>query len=255
MADVSVYVKSDQTSSERRLNPNWTIASILKSIRITNTLALKSKLETITGIPPDSQSLSFKLSDGESVPINPTNDEETQLSAYNAHLRPYITLFVDDTRPESERVIMDSNTEHFTLSKEEYEARPDTVLAWKKHQKLGRFDPDRESTLQSLADSVMASYQAQIEQRGIKIGSRCKIGEDSQRRGTVRFVGPIDDLPGGGLWVGVEYDEPVGKNDGCVGDKRYFNTGKNRGGFVRPNRVIIGDFPEEDILDSEEEEM
>lgn len=26
MADVSVWVKSDQTSSERRINPNWTIA-------------------------------------------------------------------------------------------------------------------------------------------------------------------------------------------------------------------------------------
>jgi tubulin-specific chaperone B len=222
---------------------------------IIDNTALKAKLETITGIPPDSQILSFKLSDGESVPINPTNDKETQLSAYNAHLRPYITLFVDDIRPESERVIMDSNAEHFTLSPEEYEARSDTVLSWKKQQKLGRFDPDRESTLQSLADSITKTHQGQIEQRGIKVGLRCKIGQDSQRRGTIRFIGAIDDLPGGGLWVGVEYDEPVGKNDGSIGGKRYFNTGKNRGGFVRPDKVVVGDFPEEDILDSEEEEI
>ena len=218
--------------------------------------ALKTKLETITGIPPASQILSLQLSDGETkIPINPTDDKTTLLSAYNTHLRPYITLYVDDSRPESERIIPDSNAEHFTLSTEEYESRPDTVLAWKRTQKLGRFDPERETTLQSLADSITQTHQKQIEKRGIKVGLRCMIGEDSQRRGCVRFVGAIDDLPGGGLWVGVQYDEPVGKNDGCVAGKRYFDAGKNRGGFVRPERVVVGDFPEEDILDSEDEEI
>jgi tubulin-folding cofactor B len=218
--------------------------------------ALKTKLETITGIPPDSQILYLQLSDGETkIPINPTDDKTTLLSAYNNHLRPYITLYVDDSRPESERVIPDSNAEHFTLSTEQYESRPDTVLAWKRNQKLGRFDPERETTLQSLADSVTKTHTAQIEQRGIKVGMRCMVGEDSQRRGSVRFIGPIDDLPGGGLWIGIQYDEPVGKNDGSVAGKRYFDAGKNRGGFIRPERIVVGDFPEEDILDSEDEEI
>lgn len=150
---------------------------------------------------------------------------------------------------------MDTNAEHFTLSTEEYESRPDTVLAWKRNQKLGRFDPDRESNLQALADSITRTHQSHIEEKGIKVGSRCMIGEDSQRRGTVRFVGPTDDLPGGGLWVGVQYDEPVGKNDGSLAGKKYFDAGKNRGGFVRPERVVIGNFPEEDILGSEDEEL
>jgi hypothetical protein len=30
MADVSVWVKSDQTSSERRVSPSWTIAGTLR---------------------------------------------------------------------------------------------------------------------------------------------------------------------------------------------------------------------------------
>jgi tubulin-folding cofactor B len=106
-----------------------------------------------------------------------------------------------------------------------------------------------------LADSVTKTHQSQIEQRGIKLGARCIVGEDSQRRGSVRFIGPVDDLPGGGWWVGVQYDEPVGKNDGSVAGKRYFDAGKNRGGFIRPERVVVGDFPEEDILDSEDEEI
>ena len=214
--------------------------------------ALKSKLETITGIPPEAQLLSLQLSDKDPpIPINPTDDKTTLLSAYNNHLRPYITLYVDDARPENERVLPDLNAEQLTLSKEEYEARPDTVLAWKRNQKLGRFDPERERTLQNRADAI----QRQIEERGIKVGARCVVGEDSQRRGTVRYVGAIDDLPGGGVWVGVQYDEPLGKNDGAVAGKRYFDAGKNRGGFVRAERVVIGDFPEEDIMASDDEEI
>lgn len=202
-----------------------------------------------------SQILSIQLSDGEtSIPINPTDDKSTLVSAYNAHVRPYITLFVGDARPESERLVIDPNVEHFTLTTEEYESRPDTVLAWKKNQKLGRFDPDREESLQSLADSIVKTHQTQILQRGIKLGARCIVGE-SQKRGSVMFVGAVDDLPGGGLWVGVRYDEPVGKNDGSVAGKKYFNGGKNQGGFIRPERVVVGDFPEEDILDSEGEEI
>lgn len=162
---------------------------------------------------------------------------------------------MDDTRPESERVYPDSNAEHFTLSTEEYESRNDTVLAWKRNQKLGRFDPERETTLRNLADHITLTHQTQIDERGITVGARCMVGEDSQRRGAVRFVGAVDDLPGGGLWVGVQYDEPLGKNDGSVAGKRYFDAGKNRGGFIRPERVVIGDFPEEDILGSEDEEI
>lgn len=220
------------------------------------TTALKSKLETITGIPPQAQLLSFQLSDGDTkIPINPTDDKTTLLSAYHAHLRPYITLYVDDSRPEDERVVPDTNAEHFQLTSEEYESRGDTVLAWKKNQKLGRFDPERETQLKSLADSVTRTHQEQIESKGIKLGSRCIIGEDSQRRATVRFIGVVEELPGGGLWVGVQYDEPLGKNDGSVGGKRYFDAGKSRGGFVRPDKVVVGDFPEEDILDSDDEEI
>ena len=256
MADVSVWVKSDQTSSERRLNPSWTIASTYLPCQFTNRIALKTKLETITGIPPEAQILSFQLSDGDTkIPINPTDNKTTLLSAYNTHLRPYITLYVDDSRPEEERVLPDLNAEHFQLTNEEYESRRDTVLAWKKNQQLGRFDPERETHLKSLADSVTTAHQTQIEQKGIKLGSRCMIGEDSQRRGTVRFIGPIEELPGGGLWVGVQYDEPLGKNDGSVGGKRYFEAGNKRGGFLRPDKVVAGDFPEEDLLDSDDEEI
>jgi tubulin-folding cofactor B len=57
--------------------------------------------------------------------------------------------------------------------------------------------------------------------------------------------------------VGVECDEPVGKNDGSVKGKRYFScegVGGMRGLFVRPERVTVGDYPVLDELGMEEDE-
>jgi cyclophilin family peptidyl-prolyl cis-trans isomerase len=74
------------------------------------------------------------------------------------------------------------------------------------------------------------------------VGNRCQLVGD--RRGTVQHVGPVEFLPG--LWIGIALDEPNGKNDGSVHGKRYFQTGKNQGMFVKPSKVVVGDFPELD---------
>ena len=62
------------------------------------------------------------------------------------------------------------------------------------------------------------------------------------RRGEVAFVGEVEELPGKGPWVGVRLDEPIGKNDGSLNGKRYFDAGPRRGAFVRPERVEIGEW-------------
>lgn len=135
---------------------------------------------------------------------------------------------------------------------DEYETRNDSVLAWKKSHKLGRFDPDAPSIEQQ---KINASYR-EVEERHIKFGARCRLLPDSDhRRGSVRHIGDIPEIPGVGAWIGIELDEPTGKNDGSVKGKRYFECKTNYGVFVRPERVEIGDFPVLDELADEDEEF
>ncbi|KAI8065638.1 hypothetical protein BC940DRAFT_303896 [Gongronella butleri] len=55
--------------------------------------------------------------------------------------------------------------------------------------------------------------------------------------GTVKYMGPVCFATG--LWVGVELDRRVGKNDGSVDGQRYFTTSPNRGVFVRSDDVKV----------------
>lgn len=52
----------------------------------------------------------------------------------------------------------------------------------------------------------------------------------------VMFVGQLPNMPSG-YWVGVQYDEKVGKNDGTLHGKRYFTCPPGHGGFLRASKV------------------
>lgn len=138
------------------------------------------------------------------------------------------------------------------MPEEEYERKSDSVLAWKKAQKLGRFDPDAPS----LEQAKIAAAQQEVQSRGIAVGKRCRVGGDDGRRGTVKYVGEVKEIPGVlGAWVGVQLDEPVGKNDGSIGGTRYWDqeSQAKHGVFVRAERVEIGDWPVLNDLEDMEE--
>ena len=134
----------------------------------------------------------------------------------------------------------------------DYETRSDTVLAWKKSHQLGRFDPDAPSIEQQ---KINASYR-EVEERRIKLDARCRLLPDSDhRRGTVRYIGDVPEIPGIGAWIGIELDEPTGKNDGSVKGTRYFECKAGFGVLVRPERVEVGDFAVLDEFAEDDEEF
>lgn len=145
-----------------------------------------------------------------------------------------------------------SAVEKYVMPAAAYAEKTDSVLAWKRANKLGRFDPDAPS----VDEARRAAARAEVETRGIAVGRRCRVGADDARRGSVMYVGDVPEIPGGlAAWVGVRLDEPVGKNDGGVGGSRYWGVagGPKHGVFVRPERVEVGEWPVLDDLEDMEE--
>ena len=70
----------------------------------------------------------------------------------------------------------------------------------------------------------------------------------------LRHVGRCQGLPKG-FWVGVQYDEPVGKNNGTVKGVQYFDCLPSYGAVVRPDTVTAGDYPPLDDLFLDEDEI
>lgn len=134
-----------------------------------------------------------------------------------------------------------SLVEKYKISDEAYEKRDGTFKKFK--EKLAHQKPSCAGT--KVADNYMEDLCANI-----KVGDRCQV-EPGEKRGVVKYVGRAENL-GPGFWVGVQYDEPLGKHDGLVKGTRYFNCPPNHGGMVRPDKVQVGDYPERDPFEEEE---
>ncbi|EXJ93291.1 hypothetical protein A1O1_01683 [Capronia coronata CBS 617.96] len=242
-------------AAERRVTPSWTIAQ------------LKAKLEPVTGIPAGAQSLRTRGVDGAWIFLG---DESSIVGDARYALRRGSEIEVLDTRPANARQTINfsdlSSVEKYQMPESQYEKLEDSVLAWKRRQKLGRFDPNTKSP-EEQAHERRTHDEAELAAGGIKVGQRCRVGNDDARRGVVRFTGEVPGLGGikeaGCVWVGVELDEPAGRNDGSVsvetGDgshetKRVFQCRDKFGVFARPDKVEVGAFPPLDDLDDLDED-
>jgi tubulin-folding cofactor B len=179
-------------------------------------------------------------------------------------LHDWQVIKVDDSNPSATftgQLTDFTNVEKFEITEEEYAQRRgmhfrmsipmgspditlDTVLAFKQRNKMGRF-----GEAEAKPDTPVSTE--------VVVGARCEVDStdaDLRKRGTVRFVGPTKFAAG--VWVGIEYDEPLGKNDGSVNGERYFSCRNKYGVFVRGDKVQVGDFPVEELdLELDEEEM
>ena len=64
------------------------------------------------------------------------------------------------------------------------------------------------------------------------------------RRGVVKFVGDVMELPGDDrgavrTFIGVEFNRPTGQNDGMIDGKRYFDGRPGHCSFMRPAKLLI----------------
>lgn len=78
--DVPLLIASENSSSERRISPSWTITQ------------LKARLEPITGIPATCQRLSLKVASQTPQPIEAQNEDATQLAKWS--LQAYAEVYV-----------------------------------------------------------------------------------------------------------------------------------------------------------------
>jgi len=68
------------------------------------------------------------------------------------------------------------------------------------------------------------------------------VGEKELKKGTILYMGAIPELPKGDqedLWLGVGMEEPLGKHDGMLGERRVFQCAENCGVFVMRRAVSV----------------
>uniref|UniRef100_A0A3Q3WMV3 CAP-Gly domain-containing protein n=1 Tax=Mola mola TaxID=94237 RepID=A0A3Q3WMV3_MOLML len=228
---VNVRITSTITSFEKqsRFNRGISIAE------------LKGKLEMIVGTSASCMDLElFGVSD---MFLQKMDDDDALLGSYNVDddCRIHVCNLGERQMGEFTDV---SKVEKFEISDESYEKRTDTARSFLKKHSLGHFND--EEMAKKKAELAARQEEQKAAADAISVDSRCKVQVPGQptKLGTVMYVGTTDFKPG--YWVGVKYDEPLGKNNGTVDGKQYFVCENNYGAFVKPLNVTVGDFPEED---------
>ncbi|XP_048509340.1 CAP-Gly domain-containing linker protein 2 isoform X4 [Athalia rosae] len=99
-----------------------------------------------------------------------------------------------------------------------------------------------ESTRGNLSKSMSPSLNtsttslSSMSHRELRLGERVIVSSSQgSKAGVLRFIGSTEFASG--EWCGVELDDPVGKNDGAVGEKRYFECRPKHGLFAPVHKV------------------
>lgn len=207
---------------------------------------LKQKLELLTGASVDSMQLELRRTDG--TVVSCLSDDGARLESYP--VSDGLTLHVSDPQLNMDEFQDCSRVEKLMLSEEEYNRRNNTLRKFMQERGVGHYDAEKQEREREMKEEREKREREKLE--AIRVGVRCEVsGVEGRpaRRGTVAFVGEVHFKPG--TWVGVTYDLPLGKNDGSVGGKRYFECPPKYGGFVRPGDIAVGDFPPDDDVDGE----
>jgi tubulin-folding cofactor B len=220
----SVFVTTPD-GPQRSIEKRWSLSLTIGEI--------KNSLYLVLGADP--AHLDMYLMHTQSGQIVRMAPDSAQFGDFNP--QPYDLVQVYGTRSASALAYEqdDGSVPVYTLSDEQYLNRHDNARAFiaNARQRKQVHDPkDKEK-------------EKEVD---IVVGSRCEVV--GGKRGQVAYVGQVEGKSG--LWVGVRLDEPLGKNDGSVGGRKYFDAREKYGLFVAPGNIIVGDFPEFNDDDFEE---
>ncbi|KAL7670905.1 hypothetical protein ACOME3_005821 [Neoechinorhynchus agilis] len=105
--------------------------------------------------------------------------------------------------------------------------------------KLNNDDKARPSALREFIKARRAEAKKKAMFNQTHIGTRCVVQKDGSacngHTATIRYVGKSHD----DFVVGIEYDEPIGNNDGSLDGTVYFSCPPNYGSLVRPETIRI----------------
>ncbi|MCO5575678.1 hypothetical protein L7F22_029482 [Adiantum nelumboides] len=135
-----------------------------------------------------------------------------------------------------------SLVEKYTITDADYDKREDTFRKFKEKKMAEGQIWNQHKTDEGVSEEMAQS---------IHVGDRCEVNPGG-KRGIVMFVGLAESL-GSGHWIGVQYDEPIGKHDGTVKGTRYFCCPAGHGVMLRLDKVQVGDYPELDPFDDTDE--
>ncbi|KAF8660044.1 hypothetical protein HU200_058130 [Digitaria exilis] len=225
--------------------------------------ALKDKLWRKTGTSVASMRL--QLRDDTGAKVADLDDDAAPLAAYGPY-DGYI-IHVVDLDPSSLTSggwLEDTSlVDKYKMSDEAYDKLDTNFRKFKeKMAPKASTSDDKEQS-----EKHMEELCSKIKQVILQVGDRCEV-EPGAKRGTVKFVGRAEAL-GRGFWVGVQYDEPLGKHDGMVKGIRFLECPQGHGAIVRPEKVKVfcwllfffqkqillsqvGDYPERDPFEEEE---
>merc|ERR1739847_247661 len=210
-------------------------------------LDLKCKFEMVTGIPAANQKLSIYTPSDKFVTT--LSNDNNKLGQYNCqdHYRIHVTPLDNSTMSDiafgapgqGATAIIDFNdtskVEKWDLDDDKYDSMKGTVRDFKRKMKMGRFNAEEVAAKEKEKEENDRIYNEMQEEKlkSISVDSRCQtqVPKAPKRLGQVKFVGKTKFAEG--YWAGIEYDEPVGKNDGSVKSDRYFTCKNKYGGFVK----------------------
>lgn len=163
---------------------------------------LKFKLEVITGASAGTMQLN--LLNGDKL-ITQLNNDDAELGSYP--IENNMRLHVVDNFCN---LLGDSNVEKFELTNKQYDDRRNTVRDYLKTNRFGKYNEEEMKALEEQKKQELIEQEKKAD--SINIGDRCVTTSGPRRVGTVRYKGTFHLKSG--IFIGIEFDEPLGMNNG-----------------------------------------